>query len=143
MHEGEAHRYCPVLIDCTGRLVVVIGGGSVAERAIRSLLGHGADVNCIAPLVTPGIDELVAEGRITHEDRGYVRGDLAAAFLVISATGSVEVDRAVYQEAEGQGCLVNVPGAPELSNFALLGEIDESVVRERGAELAAMSGADG
>ncbi len=122
MSAGNGHPYYPVLLDCTGRLVVVIGGGSVAERTIRSVLAHGADVNCIAPLVTPGIDLLVAEGHITHEDRGYVRGDLAGAFLVVSATDSVEVDRAVYQEAEGQGCLVNVPDAPELSNFVLEGD---------------------
>ncbi len=142
MVEGETHRYCPAVLDCVGRLAVVIGGGSVAERTIRTLLGHGADVNCIAPLVTPGIDDLVAEGRITHEDRGYVRGDLGAAFLAISATDSVEVDRAVYQEAEGQGCLVHVPGAPELSNFALLDDADEDWSRERGAAAAAASGTE-
>ena len=138
---GNGYRPCPVSLDCAGRLAVVIGGGSVAENTIRLLLGHGADVNCIAPLVTPGIDQLVAEGHVAHEERGYVRGDLAGAFLVVSATDSVEVDRAVYQEAEGQGSLVNVPHALELSNFVLAsgGEVAE----ESRTGAAAPSDADG
>jgi precorrin-2 dehydrogenase/sirohydrochlorin ferrochelatase len=109
--------YYPVLLDLRGRLAVLIGGGSVAERIIVSLLRYGADVLVIAPHVTPAIDALVAEGLIDHEERGYVRGDLAGAFIVYSATDSVEVDRAVYQEAENQGCLVSVAEEPALCNF--------------------------
>ncbi|MDZ4178972.1 MAG: bifunctional precorrin-2 dehydrogenase/sirohydrochlorin ferrochelatase [Coriobacteriia bacterium] len=109
--------YYPVFLDLRGRLAVVIGGGSVAEGIIVSLLRYGADVLVIAPDVTPAVDALVAEGLIDHEERGYVRGDLAGAFIVYSATDSVEVDRAVYQEAEGQGCLVSVAEEPVLCNF--------------------------
>ncbi len=109
----------PAFLDLAERLVVIIGGGTQAEAQVRSVLSYGADVHIIAPLVTPGIDRLVAEGLVTHEERGYVRGDLAGAFIVVCATDSVEVDRAVYQEAEGQGCLVTVVGAPELSNFII------------------------
>lgn len=109
---------CPLGVDLRGRLVVVIGGGSVAERAIRSLLEYGPDVLVVAPLVTPGIDALVAEGVVEHEQRGYVRGDLAGAILTVCATDSVEVDRAVHQEAEGAGCLVCIDGSPELSSCA-------------------------
>ncbi|MDA3936443.1 MAG: bifunctional precorrin-2 dehydrogenase/sirohydrochlorin ferrochelatase [Actinomycetota bacterium] len=111
-------RY-PVFLDLNDRLVVVFGGGTVAEGAIRSVLTYGADVSVVAPLVTPWIDALVAEGLVYHEDRGYVRGDLAGAFMVVCATDSVEVDRAVYQEAEAAGCLVNTMGAPDLCNFII------------------------
>jgi len=109
--------YYPVYLDLNGRLAIVIGGGSVAERKAITLLRYGADVLVISPDVTPAIDALVAEGLIEHEQRGYVRGDLAGAFLVVCATDSTEVNRAVYQEAEGMGCLVNVVDVPELCNF--------------------------
>jgi precorrin-2 dehydrogenase/sirohydrochlorin ferrochelatase len=109
--------YYPVFLDLTGRLAIVIGGGSVAERKAITLIRYGADVLVISPDVTPAIDALVAEGLIEHEQRGYVRGDLAGAFLVVCATDSTEVNRAVYQEAEGMGCLVNVVDVPELCNF--------------------------
>lgn len=117
MAEPYSDAYYPVFLDMRGRLAVVIGGGSVAERKIATLLEYGADVTCVAPMVTRAIDDLVAEGRIEHEQRGYVRGDLAGAFVAICATDSTEINRAVYREAEAQGCLVNVVDVPELCNF--------------------------
>lgn len=135
MSEPYSHAYYPVFLDLRGRLAVVVGGGSVAERKIETLIEYGADVTCIAPLVTPGLDALVAQGLITHEERGYVRGDLAGAFLVVCATDSTEVNRAVYQEAEGQGCLVNVVDVPELCNF-----IVPSIVKRGPLQIAISTG---
>lgn len=110
-------RYYPAFLDIRGRLVVIIGGGTVAEEIVDSMLDFGADVLVIAPQITPAIDLLVAEGRIEHEERGYIRGDLAGAFIVFSATDCVETDRAVYKEAEGTGCLVSIAEDPCLGNF--------------------------
>ena len=133
--EPYSDPYYPVFLDLRGRLAVVVGGGSVAERKMTTLLEYGADVVCIAPLITPGIDGLVAQGVIDHEDRGYVRGDLAGAFIVVCATDSTEVNRAVYQEAEGQGCLVNVVDVPELCNF-----IVPSIVKRGPLQIAISTG---
>jgi len=135
MNEPYSDPYYPVFLDLRGRLAVVVGGGSVAERKIATLLEYGADVMCVAPLVTPGLDALVAQGLIEHEDRGYVRGDLAGAFIVVCATDSTEVNRAVYQEAEGQGCLVNVVDVPELCNF-----IVPSIVKRGPLQIAISTG---
>ncbi len=135
MTEPYTYAYYPVFCDLRGRLAVVVGGGSVAERKMETLLEYGADVHCIAPLVTPGVESLVAQGLITHEERGYVRGDLAGAFLVVCATDSTEVNRAVYQEAEGQGCLVNVVDVPELCNF-----IVPSIVKRGPLQIAISTG---
>jgi precorrin-2 dehydrogenase / sirohydrochlorin ferrochelatase len=135
MSDPYADPYYPVFLDLRGRLAVVVGGGSVAERKMATLLEYGADVVCVAPLVTPGIDALVAQGLIEHEDRGYVRGDLAGAFIVVCATDSNEVNRAVYQEAEGQGCLVNVVDVPELCNF-----IVPSIVKRGPLQIAISTG---
>ncbi len=135
MTDSYSSPYYPVFLDLHGRLAVVVGGGSVAERKISTLLEYGADVVCVAPLVTPGIDALVAQGLIEHEQRGYVRGDLAGAFVVVCATDSTEVNRAVYQEAEGQGCLVNVVDVPELCNF-----IVPSIVKRGPLQIAISTG---
>lgn len=106
-----------VLLDLSDRLVVVVGGGVKAEAFVLDLIDYGADILVISPTVSPALDALVAEGLIEHESRGYVRGDLAGAFLVVCAVSVVEVARAVYQEAEGMGCLVMASHAPDLSNF--------------------------
>ncbi len=109
----------PVLLDLSDRLVVVVGGGVKAEGYILDLIDYGPDILVISPRVTPALDALVAEGLIEHEARGYVRGDLAGAFLVLCAVSVVEVERAVYQEAEGMGCLVMASASAELSNIRI------------------------
>ena len=109
--------YYPAFLDLGGHLCVVIGGGPTAERAVLSLLRYDADIQVVAPVITPALDALVAEGLIEHEERSYVRGDLAGALLAISATDSTEINRALYKEAEGSGCLLSVGDEPTLSNF--------------------------
>lgn len=117
MIDGAGTPLLPVLLDLSGRLVVVVGGGVKAEALVLDLIDYGPDILVVSPHVTPALDALVAEGLIEHEARGYVRGDLAGAFLVLCALSTIEIARAVYQEAEGMGCLVMASCAPELSNF--------------------------
>ncbi len=119
MNGDYQHAYFPVFLDLEGRLVVVVGGGAAAEHQVVSLMRYGADVLVIAPEVASGIDALVAEGLVEHEARDYVRGDLAGAFLVVSATDSIETARAVYLEAEGQGCLITTLQGPDLCNCTM------------------------
>lgn len=114
--EGTASYY-PVFLRLTGRLAVVIGGGSVAERKVKTLLRHGAQVLVVSPEVGPDLELLEDECAITVERRGYVRGDLVNAFVAVCATDVPEVNQAVFEEAEDRGCLVNVVDVPELCNF--------------------------
>jgi len=127
--------YYPVFLDLTGRLAVIVGGGAVAERKIRTLVDYGARVRVIAPQVTTWIAEQAETGAVAHEPRGYVRGDLEGAFIAICATDSAEVNAAVFDEAESRGCLVNVVDVPELCSF-----IVPSIVRRGQLQLAISTG---
>ena len=127
--------YYPVYLDLTGRACVVVGGGRVAERKVATLLKYGADVTVIAPEVMPAIEILIDQERIVLERRGYVRGDLTGAFVVICATDSEEINRAVYSEAEEMGVLVNVVDVPPLCNF-----IVPSIVKRGGLQIAISTG---
>lgn len=113
----EYTPYYPVFLSLRHRLAVVVGGGSVAERKVRTLLRYSPDVLVIAPELTSGMQELEDACEITIERRGYVRGDLQNAAIVICATDDEEVNRAVHAEAEERGALVNVVDVPELCNF--------------------------
>ncbi len=129
MNGDFQHAYYPAFLDLDGRLAVVIGGGTAAEHHTRTLLRYGADVLVIAPDVTPGLDELVARGVIEHEQRAYVRGDLGGAFLAVCGVSSIEIARAVYQEAEGSGCLTTCVSAPELSNFIMPAVVERGLMQ--------------
>lgn len=80
-----------------GRKVVVVGGGSVAQRRIPLLLANGADVHVITRAATPAVEAL--EG-ITLVLRDFRSGDLEGAWYAIAATSEPAVNEAIVAEAE-------------------------------------------
>jgi uroporphyrin-III C-methyltransferase / precorrin-2 dehydrogenase / sirohydrochlorin ferrochelatase len=87
-------------LDLSGRRVVVVGGGTVAQRRVVGLLAAGADVEVVAPEVTPAVEGLAAAGELRWTGRGYRDGDLDGAWYVIACTDDPDVNAAVGAEAE-------------------------------------------
>ncbi|WP_433335233.1 uroporphyrinogen-III C-methyltransferase [Spirillospora sp. CA-294931] len=83
-----------------GRRVLVVGGGRVAQRRVPALLAAGAEVVLVAPEVTPALDDLIRDGRVTWHARPYAQGDCAGAWLVQAVTDDGKVNGAVAAEAE-------------------------------------------
>ena len=90
----------PLFLDLTGRLVVVVGAGPVAARKVTDLLAAGADVTVVAPRADPAVRAAADSARLRWRQRAYRVGDLAGAWLVVTATGVPEVDRRVVADAE-------------------------------------------
>ena len=107
----------PINLDLRGRKTVVVGGGSVAERKVSSLLEYGAQVTVVSPALTARLSEMAAAGLIQHTEGVYAPSALDGAFLVIAATDDREVNRAVYIESENRRIPVNVVDDPELCTF--------------------------
>ncbi|MGB7280986.1 MAG: bifunctional precorrin-2 dehydrogenase/sirohydrochlorin ferrochelatase [Candidatus Acidiferrum sp.] len=97
----------PIFIKLGGRLVVVIGGGNVAEAKIPGTLSAGAQIRLIAPAVTPQIAEWVRLGKIDWRPKEFETADLDGAFLAIAATSAPSANEAVFREAEARGILCN------------------------------------
>ncbi|MBA3339628.1 MAG: hypothetical protein H0T54_07790 [Geodermatophilaceae bacterium] len=95
-----AYPIYPVGLRLSGRRVVVVGGGQVAERRVRGLLGAGAEVVVVSSSVTPGLRELLDEPALTWWERRYADGDLASAWYAVAATPSAAVNAAILAEAE-------------------------------------------
>ncbi len=84
----------------TGRRVVVVGGGGVAQRRLPRLLETGAQIDVISPAVTPTIEGLLTNPDLRWVERGYTPGDLEGAWYVVVATDDAEVNDQVSAEAE-------------------------------------------
>ncbi|MGV0716689.1 uroporphyrinogen-III C-methyltransferase [Mycolicibacterium sp. XJ662] len=85
----------------TGKKVVVVGGGTVAQRRLPLLVANGADVHVITPAATPAVEALSKQNPgITLELRTFREGDLEDAWYVIAATNDPAVNAAVVAEAE-------------------------------------------
>jgi uroporphyrin-III C-methyltransferase/precorrin-2 dehydrogenase/sirohydrochlorin ferrochelatase len=80
-----------------GKKVVVVGGGTVAQRRLPLLIASGANVHVITRSATRAVE---AMSGITLALRDYHDGDLDGAWYVIAATDDPAVNAAVVAEAE-------------------------------------------
>ncbi len=108
-----------IFLRVSGKRCVVVGGGLVALRKVKTLIEHGAQVDIISPKVVPGLRRLVDSGRVSLLSRPYRAGDLKGAFVVIAATGDAAVNNKVANEANSECVLVNVVDDAANSDFIL------------------------
>ncbi|MFD9893297.1 uroporphyrinogen-III C-methyltransferase [Amycolatopsis sp. NPDC059027] len=87
-------------LQLTGRRVVVIGGGTVAQRRLPRLIRAGARVELISPHTTPSVSAMADAGEIVWHERRYTEGDLAGAWYALACTNDPETNAAVCAEAE-------------------------------------------
>src|SRR4051812_23898099 len=97
MAENPAY---PVGLRLTGRKVVVLGGGQVAQRRLPALIAAGADIVLVSPSATPSVEAMADAGEITWTRRPYQEGDLADAWYALIATSDHEANTAASAEAE-------------------------------------------
>jgi siroheme synthase-like protein len=107
----------PIFVKLEGRLVVVVGGGKIAEGKLAALLNAGARIRLIAPSITSQIAEWVRFGKIDWLPKEFSRGDLRDGFLVIAATSAPGVNESVFREAESARVLCNAVDDIEHCHF--------------------------
>jgi len=107
----------PIFVKLRGRLVVVVGGGAIAEGKIEGLLAAEAGVRVIAPQVTAVIARWAAQGKVEWQGKVFEPADLSGAFLVIAATSAPGVNETVFTEADARGILCNAVDDIENCHF--------------------------
>ncbi len=106
-----------MFVKLAGRPTVVVGAGTIAESKIESLLAAEARVRVIAPDALPRVRDWAAGGDIEWVEREYREGDVEGAFLVVAATATAAVNRAVFAEASEHGILCNAVDDPPFCDF--------------------------
>jgi uroporphyrin-III C-methyltransferase/precorrin-2 dehydrogenase/sirohydrochlorin ferrochelatase len=99
---GTDHPAYPVGLRLAGRRVVVVGGGSVAQRRLPALLAAGADVLLVAPAVTASVEAMADAGELAWQRRPYADGDLDGAWYALIATDDPATNSAASAEAESR-----------------------------------------
>lgn len=107
----------PIFVKLQGRLIVIVGGGTIAETKIPSVLSADARIRLIASSITPQIAEWVRFGKIDWLPKLFESADLDGAFLVIAATSAPGVNEAAFREAEARGILCNAVDDIEHCHF--------------------------
>ena len=82
--------YFPMFIDLSDKNIVVVGGGNIATRRVKTLLSFTRNIRVIAPKVTMEMMELGKAGYVELITRPVKRTDFAMAYmgLVVGITAS-------------------------------------------------------
>lgn len=102
----------PVMINIREKKVVVVGGGKVAARKIKTLLAEQAAVTVVSPTLHADIPQ----AEIQWLARPYQIGDLEGAKLVFACTDQAEVNRQIMEDV-APSQLVNNTGDKTFSDF--------------------------
>jgi precorrin-2 dehydrogenase/sirohydrochlorin ferrochelatase len=110
---AQENCFIPLLIDMSGRKIVIFGGGSVGERKAL-LFSRYADVVVISRDFTQGIRHMQEEGSITLVEADVsdltdeqIDNFLKGAFLVIPATNERAVNERIACAAKMRDILSN------------------------------------
>ncbi len=109
--------FYPVNINIENRLCLIVGGGEVAARKIKSILFCKARVRVISPHVCKKISRFARDGKLEWLQREYERGDLRDAYLVMAATDRKEIQHLIVAEANDRKILINVVDDPAACTF--------------------------
>lgn len=108
----------PIVLEGSAVSALVVGGGRVAARKVRALVGAGARVHVVAPTIVDDIDALATTNAALRITRSrYELEHLGDATLVIAATNDPAVNAAVAADARAARRLVNTVDRPELGDF--------------------------
>lgn len=90
----------PILINIKNKKCVVIGGGKVAERKIKTLLKYGADITLVSPETTESLRDIIQKGKIKYIKKNYSKKDLKDAVIVVAATSDSKVNSQIQKDAK-------------------------------------------
>ncbi|HLW70634.1 MAG TPA: bifunctional precorrin-2 dehydrogenase/sirohydrochlorin ferrochelatase [Candidatus Binataceae bacterium] len=127
--------YVPLFFDVTAQPCVVIGGDSLAEHRVRTLLEAAADVTVISAEVTAGLTSLAANQQIRHRRRAFTSGDLRGFVLAWCYETDFDLGRAIALEARALSIPLNVADRTALCTF-----IAPAVVKRGALQIAISTG---
>ena len=108
---SQKHTLFSIELNLEGRNVLVVGGGRIALRKVKTLLPTGARITVVAPQFDPEFSNVIAsEAKQSIVDlvaRPYATDDLRGVFMVFICTDKPAVNAQVSNDARARRILVN------------------------------------
>ncbi|HVT01977.1 MAG TPA: bifunctional precorrin-2 dehydrogenase/sirohydrochlorin ferrochelatase [Thermoanaerobaculia bacterium] len=135
MTTGARRPYFPIFIDVEGKKILVVGGGEVAARKVRTLLPYGPNLTVVAEKAVDEIVVAAGEGLLDLVVRRYEESDLGGQLFVIAATSNGDTNARIAAACRDLKIPVNVVDAPELCDFTV-----PAIVQRGSVQLAISTG---
>ncbi len=111
------HGRFPLFIDLTGKRILVVGGGEIAARRVKTLLKFGGDIFLVSPHLTPELQEMFSRRLFNYRKGYYESRDIQNKFLVVAATDDRETNHKVYLDAKEKGIQMSIADCREECSF--------------------------
>ena len=99
--------FFPMYMDMSNLKVLLIGGGEIATEKLEKLVDFTKEITVITKEVSPEAQSLIKDHCLTLYQRPYREGDIQGFDIVIVATDTVDLHKAIYEESRGTRVLVN------------------------------------
>jgi len=110
---AETNNFLPLMLDLSGRKIVIFGGGSVGERKAELFSGC-ADILVVSLEFSQRLQELEASGQVKfvrldllEASDSELRDLISGAFIVIPATSNFELNQKITAIARESDILIN------------------------------------
>ena len=105
--ESRTSNLFSIELNLDGKNVLVVGGGHIALRKVKTILPTGARITVVAPQFDPEFNALESAASITLKKRPYESLDLRGIFMVFICTDKPAVNAQVSNDARTRRILVN------------------------------------
>lgn len=119
-------NYLPIFANVSNKIILVVGGGEIAARKIKTLIKVRAKIQVIAKDLCHDLKLLCSQGRITWLDTNFNIIYLKNAFLIIAATNDKVLNQHIFNSANIHNKFVNVVDDIKKCNFIFPSIIDRS-----------------
>ena len=103
---SQNHSLFSIELNLDGRNVLVVGGGRIALRKVKTLLPTGARITVVAPQFDPEFQKFASPSVILLP-RPYATDDLRGVFMAFICTDKPAVNAQVSNDARARRILVN------------------------------------
>lgn len=122
--------YFPLFVDLSDKKILVVGGGTVATRRVKTLLSFTKEITVIAPKMTEELYRMVKMDVVNGDFREVKKTDFADVYMVLACTDDDEVNDNIYRICKDMGIYVNLANDKKKCDFFFPGIVrkDEAVV---------------
>ena len=99
--------FFPAYFSLKNRKILLVGGGAIALEKLEKLVDFTKNITVITQEVSDDFQSFATLNHIPIQHRTYVVGDINGYDIVIVATDTVTLHKAIYQESRSSRILVN------------------------------------
>ncbi len=109
--------FFPVSINLSGKKILIVGGGHIAFRKLKTLMDFTNNVNIISPSITEETKKMVTSHSLNYIKREYQTQDLTDHDIVVVAANDLTLQQEISEECQKRNILCNCVDSAELSSF--------------------------